>query len=53
MTSDIATTATTEPARARQDHDARQVRYVLPESSAYGYTVKPHPPTPRQGPERR
>ena len=53
MTGDIATTATTDSARRLHDDDARRVRYVLPEWSAYGYTVKPHPPTPRQGPEPR
>ena len=52
MTSDIATTATTDSARGPQDDDARQVRYVLPQWSAYGYTVKPHPPTPRKRPEQ-
>jgi hypothetical protein len=53
MTGDIATTATTDPARSPQDDGARRVRYVLPEWSAYGYTVEPHPPTPRQRPEPR
>ena len=52
MTGDIATTATTDPARSPRDDDARRVEYVVPNWS-YGYTVKPHPPTPRQGPEAR
>ena len=53
MTSDIATTATTDWARRPHDDHAREVRYVLPESSAYGYVVQPHPPTPRQRPDHR
>jgi hypothetical protein len=54
MTSNILTTATTDSMRRGTRSEGAQVRYVIPGlNSGYTYTVRPHPPTPRDGRERR
>jgi hypothetical protein len=53
MTSNILTTATTDSMRWAIRSEGARVRYVIPGlKSGYTYTVKPHPPTPREDRER-
>jgi hypothetical protein len=52
MTSKILTTATTDSACRLVQRGRIDVHYVIPALAAgYTYTVKPHPPTPRDGQE--
>lgn len=53
MTSNILTTATTDSVRPAIRSESSRVRYVIPGlTTGYTYTVRPHPPTPRDGKER-